>query len=66
MNLSQETIEFFKKSRELIDYSHSMEMATNYKPKEFNYSHYGLLLIKALKELGNEEEIKKIYPNGLY
>ena len=63
--MSDEIIEFFKRSRELIDYSHSMEMATNYKPKEFNYSSYGALLIKALKEMGNEDEIKRVYPNGL-
>ena len=63
--MSNETIEFFKRSRQLIEYAHSMEMATNYKPKEFNYSSYGTLLIKALKEMGSEDEIKRIYPNGL-
>ncbi|WP_300382684.1 hypothetical protein [Clostridium sp.] len=63
--MSEETIEFFKRSRELIDYSHSMQMATNYKSKGFNYGHYGALLMKALKEMGNEDEIKRIYPKGL-
>lgn len=66
MGLSKETIEFFKKSRELVDHSQSMAMATNYKPRDFNYSQYGILLTKALKEVGDEEEIRKVYPNGLY
>lgn len=66
MALSEETIEFFKKTRELIDHTQSMAMATNYKIKAFNYSHYGKLLTKALKEVGDEEEVKKVYPNGLY
>ena len=29
MSLSKETIEFFKKSRELMDHTHKMAMATN-------------------------------------
>lgn len=41
-----------------------MELATNYKPKSFNYSWYGTLLRKALKEISDEEDIKKIYKEG--
>ncbi|ATD55423.1 hypothetical protein [Clostridium chauvoei] len=64
--LSKEVIEFFKKSRELIDHSHSMEMATNYKKDKFNYALYGILLQQALKEIGNEDEFKQVYSNGIY
>lgn len=65
MALDKETIEFFNQSRELIEHSYSMQMATNYKAKKFNYSNYGVLLRKALKDIANENEIKQVYPGGV-
>lgn len=62
--LSDEAIEFFKNCRALVDHAAYMKLATNYK-KEFNYSFYCSQLHKVLKELGSEEDIRKIYPQGL-
>lgn len=65
MSLSEDCIEFFKRSNELVDHSHSMEMATNYKANKFNYNYYSILLMNVLKEIATDEEIKKIYPRGI-
>ena len=63
--LSNETKEFLKNSRELVDHASSMQLATSYK-KKFNYGYYCLQLQKATKELGSEEDVKDIYPCGLH
>jgi len=63
--LSNDILEFFKMSRELLDYCSSMEMATKYKPKEFNYSEYRYLLHNTVKEIVKKEDVPKIYNNEL-
>lgn len=63
--LSNDTIEFLKMSRELLDYCSSMEMATKYKPKEFNYNEYRYLLQNVIKEIGTNEDVLKVYNTKL-
>lgn len=62
MALSEETIEFFKQTRILMNHSSCMSLATNYHKDKFNYGRYGDLLRKVLKEIGIEDEIKRVYP----
>ncbi len=59
--LSNDTLRFLKMSRELLDYCSCMEMATKYKPKEFNYSEYRYLLQNVIKEIGIREDVLKMY-----
>ena len=61
-----EVIEFLKKSKELLDYCHSMDITIRYHPRGFNYSEYRYLLQEVVKELCNEREILKIYNQGLH
>lgn len=63
-NLNDETIAFLKNCRLLVDHAVCMQLATGYK-KKFNYGYYCLQLQKVTKELGSEEDVKEIYPNGL-
>lgn len=63
-NLSEETKEFLKNCRKLVDHAASMQTATGYK-KEFNYGHYCRQLQRTTKELGSEEDVKDIYQCGL-
>lgn len=63
--LSNETKEFLKNCRKLVDHASSMQVSTGYGQK-FNYGYYCLQLQRATKELGSEEDVKEIYPSGLY
>lgn len=59
--LSNDILEFLKMSRELLDYCSCMEMATKYKPREFNYSEYRHLLHNTVKEIVKKEDVDKVY-----
>lgn len=61
--LRNDILEFFKMSRELLDYCSSMEMVTKYKPKEFNYNEYRYLLQNVIKEIETREDVLKVYDN---
>lgn len=62
--LSNETVEFLKNCRNLVDHAACMQLATGYRQK-FNYGYFSLQLQRATKELGSEEDAKEIYPSGL-
>ena len=60
-NLNDETIEFLKNCRVLVDHAMCMQLATGYRSR-FNYSYFCLQLQGATKKLGSEEDAQKIYP----
>ncbi|MEG2412642.1 MAG: hypothetical protein RSA29_17795 [Clostridium sp.] len=63
--MSDDVVDFLKKSRELLDYCSRMEMATKYRTDAFNYGEYRFLLHAAVKEVCSKEEVLKIYSQGL-
>lgn len=65
MTIGEKGIDLMINIRELIDHSQCADMATRYHLGKFNHGNSSRLLHEFLKDKATEEEILKIYKEGL-